>query len=784
MGVATKQIRKKIIVSALHYWPFVCIVFVWLVFSSPFLLFGKVPYPSTYQVNQFEPWSSYPEFWGAVKNGAMPDIIDQIYPWKSFTIEQLKEGKIALWNPYSFSGTPHLANNQTAVLSPLNVLFLLLPFIDAWGVLILLQPLLAGIGMLLYLRTLRLSHLGATIGSLSFMFCGFIIVWMEYGTLAYAFLFLPYALYAIEQYYTTSRYRYLVLMAITVPLSFFSGHFQTSSYFLILVVLYIFYKFLSQKDADKFLQTVLFTGVGIFLSLPQLLPSIEFYQDSFRSSVFRKIELIPITYLPTLLAPDFFGNAVTRNDWFGHYAEWNGFFGTGVFLLGIYAILRNWRKEVLFFTIIFVCALLLALDTPLIAFIITLKIPVFSTSAASRIIVLLSFAGAVLGAFGVDSIIADIRERKRRSIILWIAISTLLLALCWVFALVPLIMPVDKLSVAASNMRLPTLIVFVLLSVTVLALIIRKTPSIVFFAIVLLCLTSLDMLRFATKWIPFDPRDLVYAPVPVTKAFDTIANKGRVILNAGAEDAVYYHLPSVEGYDPLYISRYGFLIASLQNGILQEPARSVVLFPRNGLYTSQALNLLNIQYIIHKKSDDDKPWTFPYWKYPSGQFQLLWEDSKFRILENTKAFPRVFLADSYVVKKENKEIINTLISAHFDRKERVILEQDPHIQLQHDPRKSATIVSMEPTRISIRTSSKANNLLFLSNPYYPGWKATVDSTSSQLYRTDFAFSSVYVPAGKHTVTLTYDPASFRYGVYLALVGILLIPLLGFWKKEW
>ena len=129
---------------ALKYWPIIFIVGVWLVFAHPYFIFGKVPFPSGYLVNFFAPWNALPDFAGPYKNGATPDVITQIYPWKNLVIDFWKQGSIPLWNPYSFSGTPLLANYQSAALSPLNLLYLILPFIDAWSIAVLLQSLLAG----------------------------------------------------------------------------------------------------------------------------------------------------------------------------------------------------------------------------------------------------------------------------------------------------------------------------------------------------------------------------------------------------------------------------------------------------------------------------------------------------------------------------------------------------------------------------------------------------------------------------------------------------------------
>ena len=201
---------KKII---FNFWPLFLVIFAWFIFSAPYFINNKVPFSSTYLVNFFSPWNAYPGFASPVKNNAMPDVISQIYPWKTFTIDTFRKLQIPFWNPYSFAGTPQLANYQSAVLSPFNLLFFILPFIDAWTLLILLQPLLAGIFMYFCLKSLNVSKEGAVIGSLAFMFCGFITTWMAYGTLGYAILFLPLAIFAIEKYYQTQKRRFLLLLS-------------------------------------------------------------------------------------------------------------------------------------------------------------------------------------------------------------------------------------------------------------------------------------------------------------------------------------------------------------------------------------------------------------------------------------------------------------------------------------------------------------------------------------------------------------------------------------------
>src|SRR3989344_595635 len=360
MGINFKKFLSK-------FWPFVLIFIVWMVFSNPYFLRNKAPFPSTYLVNFFSPWNAYPGFSSPVKNNAMQDVISQIYPWKTFTIESLKNFQIPLWNPNNFSGNPHLANFQSAVLSPFNFLFFVLPFIDAWSILVLLQPLLASIFMYLFAKSLKVSKAGSLTSSVSFMFCGFITSWMGYATLGYAILFIPFALFCIEKYYVSKKNIFLFLLSLSIPLSFLSGHFQISLYFLITVLAYAIYKFIVDWNIYNTLRLALFVFFGLLLVMPQVLPSIELYLESFRSSFFQTAG-VPIEYLPSFLAPDFFGNPVTRNTWFGHYAEWNAYIGVLPLMLAIYSLLRIKKTRTLFFFIFGLLSLILAINNPISTF--------------------------------------------------------------------------------------------------------------------------------------------------------------------------------------------------------------------------------------------------------------------------------------------------------------------------------------------------------------------------------------------------------------------------------
>ena len=46
---------------------------------------------------------------------------------------------------------------------------------------------------------------------------------------------------------------------------------------------------------------------------------------------------------------------------------------------------------------------------------------------------------------------------------------------------------------------------------------------------------------------------------------------------------------------------------------------------------------------------------------------------------------------------------------------------------------------------------KRNGFLVLTDSYYPTWHAAVDGVEEKIYRTDYNFRGIIIPAGKHKV---------------------------------
>ena len=86
--------------------------------------------------------------------------------------------------------------------------------------------------------------------------------------------------------------------------------------------------------------------------------------------------------------------------------------------------------------------------------------------------------------------------------------------------------------------------------------------------------------------------------------------------------------------------------------------------------------------------------------------------------------------------------------------------------------------------MTVKVVNSVPKLLFRSETFDLGWKATVDDKPALVYRADYDFQAVPVPEGEHTVVFSYWPTSLTYGMYAMLMGIgIMISMIGIHKKK-
>lgn len=764
------------------------LAFISLVFSWKFFLRGLVPIPADVIVGIYYPWRDH--IWAGFvagvpfKNGLLSDIVSIIYPWRIYGMGLLKKGIWPLWIPPALGGSPLLANFQSGLLYPLNFLFLVFSNVNAWSIYVILQPVLASLFSYLYLRNLKLSSLASLIGAFIFAFSGFMLIWFEYGIVGHAGLWLPLILLAIDKLFEKISFGWLVIGALAVGFSLLAGYPQISFLAFLVSLFYVVYKIPSYKTA---LYVFSFFLLGIFLSAAQLLPGMELWRFSIRqtdpTAVAFNFGLNPLKNLILLLAPDFFGNPSTGNFWgWGAYNESASYIGLTGFLLAIIAFFTYKKNKTLtFFKALLVLSLLMAFNNPLSSFIFSLRLPILASSSASRFFFLTAFSLAILAAFGAEFLLVKRKSLKFLSSLAFVFVPFLIL-LVVVFLKPGLWFDKDlmvNLVVVKRNLILPT----ILFSSSLVLLIASglkpffKFKKIIFSLVFLLII--FDLFRFGWKYNPFTLREFLYPETELTKFMQEKEDVSRFISLIPQSMWIPYNLLSPEGYEPLMIRRFGEFANQINEEKFSQisPGSRWVIVNRR---ESPLLNLLGVKYLLSFKPDPKSDWEPEYYKYSEEKYELVFQYGYSQVYERKNALPRAFVVHDFQVLTD-EEILETLMDEDFEPKETLLLEEEPRDLAKEELGQGEAVIDKDSyfdNQVLIKTKSFSDGFLFLSDAYYPGWKAFIDGEETKIYRANYAFRAVFLPLGEHEVRFSYKPDTFKIGSWFSLGSLFSLLILG------
>lgn len=766
-----------------------------LIFFYP-IFKGNIPFPGDLLVST-SPYNAYSYLGyapGGVPNKAQgPDVMHELFPWKFFVIESLKQGEIPFWTPYNFSGNTMMANFQSATFYPLNILFFVLPFLSAWSVYIVLAPLLASCFTFLFLRSLQFSKYASLFGGVVFAFSSYMVVWMEYGNITHTLVWLPLALFFTEKYIQQGKWKNVLFLTITVWLGFLAGYIQGFFYFVSIMFVYFFVKVPVFRQKENRKKAIIFLAALIFpilLSLFQLLPTLALFSMSSRGSytVQQITELLnPWWYSITTLAPDFFGNPASRNSWFyGTYIERVSFFGVIPFLFALVALFSPKKKEMKVFAVFFVISFLLSLDLFVTRYIFQLPIPILSTTVPTRILSIFVFCGAILSAYGLDLFL---QEKNRKQFIITAFVSITMLFGIWGIVLV-LSKNDPNFLIAKRNLILPTFFLLVFVGAILVRFLkqFKKIPyGVTILFVILFIGTVTDLFYFFHKITPFSPTAFVY---PKTDVISYLQDNAGITRYWGYGSAfvdsnyqTYDKTFTTEGFDALHLKWYTEYISASKDGKVAEVVSrdNANIAPgygssdlRQNQYRQKALNLLGVKYILHKnetlgETGGYRPDTSIF---DEKQYRLVWQKKPWQVYENISAAPRFFVTNNYRVITDPEKVIATLYSKSFDEKNEIVLKEDPGLAKSSLKEKNAILVDYQPNRVVIQTETDGNALLFLSDTYSPNWQATIDGKRTKVYLANYAFRAIVVPEGKHTITFFYKDSAFEIGLIASSITAL------------
>jgi hypothetical protein len=218
-------------------------------------------------------------------------------------------------------------------------------------------------------------------------------------------------------------------------------------------------------------------------------------------------------------------------------------------------------------------------------------------------------------------------------------------------------------------------------------------------------------------------------------------------------------LSSVGLYAPLGFDAYYRLMQRLGGVDLGFGYRPVS--PDDITHDRALLDFINVRYVLSRQ--------------PLTGFTPIAQIGKVFVYQNDHALPRAFAVDR-VESVASTDAALEWITAHPDQlRDTAVVEAPLPLRLDAGSAQGTTvsIADYRPTEVTIDIRAHGTLLLVLSDTYYPGWQAWLDERPTAIYRTQAVFRGVLVPAGSHRVRFRYVPTTFRRGLLIAGIGVLL-----------
>ncbi len=714
------------------------------------------------------------------------DGIAQFYPWRLFAANAIHGGTLPLWNPYQFCGTPFVANSQSAVLYPGNLLFYLLPTARAFHWSAVLHLTLAGWFTFLLLVHLKRHPVAAFVGGLVFAFSAWQVQWLQLPTFLATSCWLPLILRQTHVVMHGEKpLTHAPLLSAAVGIMLLAGHLQIAFYCLLAASVYaLFLLFL--PDAEGVPRAKLPRAaacgfalmVGVMFALPQTLPALELSRVSHRAgkpsiegySAYSEYALPPAGLL-TLFLPNFYGNDYDPNNlYWGYYtknlsddvqiairhnaAETANFVGVGALILALLGMMRlSGKKRAMgFFALLGAVSLLMALGTP-INRLFYFGVPGFGQSGSpARSLVLWALSVAVLAGEGLHSLIAA--PPTKREVGIALGGVALFFAVCLSLAAQrlkapPQGMPLPILGEVFGRVGLDAARLTIVFGAAVLLLMLKRVreknalfPAYGWGVLLLAELFSVG--------IPVNPTAKLAAVYPETagiKVLEEQSGHERIapinhtwslyksphsVLppNAG----MVYGLRDVQGYDSLLTRQY------------KEFANKSALPNRMGTTDASPPEVGNMVFFQNLAS--------PFVALMGVKFTVGRTGSDADASAAVETGAVIAMSDTAM---EIRTVPNSTGRASVSAGTVNWKEDTPN----------GVVLAVN--------SSQEGAKLTLADQWYPGWRAWVDEKEVTIER-DAAtgiFRAVTVPAGQHTVTFRYLPTSFRVGLYLACLATLI-----------
>lgn len=230
-------------------------------------------------------------------------------------------------------------------------------------------------------------------------------------------------------------------------------------------------------------------------------------------------------------------------------------------------------------------------------------------------------------------------------------------------------------------------------------------------------------------------------------------------------NTAYWH-KSIGGYHAAKLRRYQEMIDHHIKAEMQTTYREIA--QAGGQMDSvdaskfRVLNMLNTRYFILAAGQQGQtvPIQNPY------AYGNAWFVNKVEYVANANeeidALNDILPTETAVVDARFRDALKGVTEAH------------------KDSLSSITLTSYAPNRLTYETENAQDGIAVFSEIYYPdGWQVSIDGQPADLARADYILRTLYVPAGRHTIEMCFDPKSLHVteGIAYAALALLVIGII-------
>jgi hypothetical protein len=196
----------------------------------------------------------------------------------------------------------------------------------------------------------------------------------------------------------------------------------------------------------------------------------------------------------------------------------------------------------------------------------------------------------------------------------------------------------------------------------------------------------------------------------------------------------------------------------MHGGYLASVSANMMAFE---FFTTNARKLWGVAYQIAAKPTD----------YASQE--IFSGASGMKLFLQPDAFPRAW-ATHDLTRIQSQNQLNWYVANRLDllRSQALMFDAPPSLAPCPKAEDNVQLVEDQGSRVGVKAQLNCPAMIVVSDVYYPGWRAWVDGKPAPIYAVNGAMRGVMVPAGVHSVTMRYRPASVFLGAALTLTGIL------------